>query len=153
MAGSGNLIIRNLTDFSEEAIAINGPGVTLSDNQLLINTAGRIDWNKSYAIQIEEGALESDEGDVFAGLQTTQPGTSTPALGIPLIIAAGALKDHVNGTTLLPLSAIATYKKTLDSSRQRFDESAATLGAVLDLVTAYEASEGPLFVSGSSVRV
>ena len=151
VAGSGNLKIRNLTDSSEEAIAINGPGVTLSDNLLLIDTAGRIDWNKSYAIQIEGGALESDEGDVFGGFTDDTTWNFATGDGDPLIIAAEALKDHVNGTASLPLTAIATHKATLDSNRQRFDESAATLSAVIDLVTAYEASEGPLFVAGSTV--
>ncbi|NNM30819.1 MAG: hypothetical protein HKO57_14970, partial [Akkermansiaceae bacterium] len=149
--GTGDIIIRNLTDGGDTALPVGGPGISLSDNLLLIETAGLIDWNKSYAIRIEAGALEGESGDVFAGIADDTTWNFTTAAGDPLLLAIEDLKDHINGVITLTPTEIEERKGTIEAGKQRFDESAATIGAAFDLVSTYDAQFGPLFVSGSTV--
>ena len=97
--------------------------------------------------------MQSPGGTPFTGIaDTTTWNFSTPP-GDPLSYSA-RLKDHINGIINLTAAEIEQYKLDLDSVAPRFPESAATITALLDLVTAYDTStnatrKGPLWVARS----
>ncbi|MEM7393339.1 MAG: sialate O-acetylesterase, partial [Verrucomicrobiota bacterium] len=64
VVGSGNITLRNLTDLVDIVIPIADPRVTLTDNLLSIDGNGLIDWNKSYAVQMDAGVVETLVGNV-----------------------------------------------------------------------------------------
>lgn len=68
-----------------------------------------------------------------------------------LISALTALKDHVEGTTVLNAGQIEAHKLTIDNNRGIFGDSAAIITASFDLVSAYDSELGPLWATGSAV--
>lgn len=150
--GSGNIVIRNLTDNSETTVPVDDPGVSLADNVLLLETEGLLDWNKSYAIRIDSGAVQNEAGQPYKGIIDDTTWNFTTASGDPLLDAIEALSSHISGSTILSGVEIASHKETIEVNRQRLDDSATLIAGVFQLIAAYEAAEGPLFAPGSTVR-
>jgi len=148
--GSGHITVRNLSDATETNVPVSDPRVSVSENLLLIGTDGLVDWEKSYAIRMDPGAVENGSGTGFAGITNDTTWSFTTATGDPLLTAVADLKDHINGVTNLNAAEIEARKLTIDAQKSRFDESTNTVLAVLDLVTTYDGVEGPIWVSGST---
>jgi len=151
VAGSGNITIRNLSDATDTDVPVGDSRVSVSDNLLLIETAGLIEWGKNYAIRVDAGAIENVSGTGFAGITNDTTWSFTTAGADPLLAAVSLLKAHINGVTNLSAGQIEAQKLTIDDERGRLDASAANVSAVLDLVTTYDGTEGPIWVSGSTV--
>jgi hypothetical protein len=145
--GTGTLTIRNLTDSLDTVIPVADDRVSLVDNLLVITPDDPLLWNRHYAIRIDPGAIRSTSGDSFAGISDDTTWNFSTAGGDPLLDAIAELKDHVLGTITLDAAAIAAHKATIDTDKRRLGESAATIGAALDLVATYDSVIGPLWVA------
>ncbi len=145
--GTGNIIIRDLTNGTAANLPVDSPAITLSGNLLMIATAGALDWNRSYAICIEPGALQSDGGTNFAGIADDTTWNFTTASGDPLILALQTMKDHVTGLTNLTASQIAAFSQTIDTEAYRFADSANTITSVFNLVRSFDQVKGPLWLA------
>ena len=145
-AGTGNITIRNLTDATDTNLPLSDPRISLAANLLKIATPGLIDWNKSYAIRIDPGAITGDGGSGFAGITNDTTWNFTTAAGDPLLVAVAAIKDHINNAPALSAADLATHSQTLNVEANRFADSAANITAVLDLVKTFDTVKGPLWV-------
>lgn len=124
-------------------------------------TAGGNDsgWQDS-SIYTDTGLSPSTSYTYRVQARDKSPGQNTTAwssqasattFGDELFQAAAELSSHLTGSLSLTGPEIAAHKAVLDSNKGRFDESVATITAMLDLVTTYDDEVGPLFVSGSPV--
>ncbi|MBL9183339.1 MAG: autotransporter-associated beta strand repeat-containing protein [Verrucomicrobiaceae bacterium] len=151
---SGNIRIRDITNtaaITTVDVPITDPRITLQANNLLIATAGLIEWNKKYAIQIQSGALLGTGGTPFSGWTNDTTWNFNTAAADPLLAAIAALKNHLTGTTVLTAAQISTHSQTLKNEQPRFTESAAIITALFDLITTHEVEVGPLFVVGGNL--
>ena len=146
--GSGNIILRNLTENTQTAIAVNDvTQVTWTVTSLTITPAAYLTPNRQYAIQISSGAIKDYAGNAFAGITDDATWAFTTGAGEPLTAALLALKDHVNGITKLSDSQIADYKTLIDGSRQLLGTDPNAIAAALDLIRAYDSVYGPLWIA------
>lgn len=81
------------------------------------------------------------------------------AVGVPaqaaeshLLAAFSALEGHINGTSPLTGSQIASHKQTIDANSSIFGNTANTISASFNLVAAYEAQYGPMWSAGSPTQ-
>jgi autotransporter-associated beta strand protein len=151
---SGNIRIRDITNtaaITTVDVPITDPRITIQANNILIATAGLIDWNKKYAIQIQSGALLGTGGTPFNGWTNDTTWNFNTAASDPLLTAITALKNHLTGTTVLTAAQITTHSQTLQNNYPRFNESAAMITALFDLITTHEVEVGPLFVVGGNL--
>ena len=146
-AGSGNLTIRNLDRSTETAIPASDPRLNYVDNVLTLDPGGLVEWDQSYAILIDPGAILGADGSAFAGIEDETGWHFTTADGDPLLDAVASLKNHILGTEMLSARQIADLKSQLDALRTRFAENADTITAVFDLVATYDRETGPLWVT------
>jgi len=73
VAGTGNIIVRNLTDNSQTTIEMTDRSqVVFSNNLLTVTPADAFLPGKSYAVQITPGAVTDKAGNAFAGIQDDQ---------------------------------------------------------------------------------
>jgi hypothetical protein len=145
--GTGDVTIRNLTDSIDTVIPVGDARISMSENLLVITPAIPLLWSKDYAIQIAPGAIESDTGNSFAGINDDTTWNFTTAVGDPLLLAVAGLKDHINGTVTLDASQIAAHKETIDLNRNRFDSNATIITSLFDLITTYDSVIGPLWIA------
>ncbi|HSP41434.1 MAG TPA: M60 family peptidase N-terminal accessory domain-containing protein, partial [Luteolibacter sp.] len=148
---AGNLTIRNLTDATDTLLPANDPRLTYDQNVVRIDPAGLFTWSKDYAIRIDAGMFLGDGGAPIAAINDDSTWNFTTLPGDPLLDALAALNDHITGATTLTGPQIADLKTTIDNQRQRFSENATIISAVKDVISTYDSTEGPLFVSGSTV--
>lgn len=147
--GTGNLTFRNLTDSIDTVIPIGDHRITIAENLLTINPGSALDWNKSYAVRIDPGALVSDTAASFGGIADDTTWNFTTAAGDPLLDAFAALKNHIIGTATLSAAQIEAQKLTIDAAKSRLATSGAAIAAAFDLVTTYDTVLGALFVARS----
>lgn len=150
---SGNIRIRDITNtaaITTVDVPITDPRITIQANNLYIATDGLITWNKKYAIQVQSGALLGTGGTPFTGWTNDTTWNFNTATADPLLAAVTALKNHLNGTAVLTTAQISTHCQTMLDQRPRFNESAATITAVFDLITTHEVEVGPLFMVGGT---
>jgi autotransporter-associated beta strand protein len=146
--GTGNLTLRNLSDGTDTVLPANDSRLTYDQNVVRINPTGLLTWNKNYAIRIDAGMFLGDGGAQNTAITDDTTWNFSTIAADPLLAAIAALKAHILNTTPLTLSQIAAHKTTIDNHRQRFAESTATISAVFDLISTYDAAKGPLFVGG-----
>jgi hypothetical protein len=96
VAGTGNLTITNLSDNTGTVLAVSDSRVTFEANLLKIATPGLVVPNKSYAIRINPGAVQTTGGTAFAGILDDTTWNFTTG-NDPLIDACTALKNHITG--------------------------------------------------------
>ena len=150
---TGNIRIRDITNtaaITTVDVPITDPRITLQANNLIIATAGLIDWNKKYAIQVQSGALLGTGGTPFTGWINDTTWNFITAASDPLLTAIAALKNHLNGTAVLTAAEITTHSQTLAGNYPRFNESATIITALFDLITTHETEVGALFVVGGT---
>lgn len=147
--GAGHITITNFTDNLGTVLPVTDPRVVFEGNLVKIATAGVIEPLKSYAIQIEPGAVENTSGTPFGGITDDTTWNFTTGTD-PLLDACTALKNHITGVAPLTTNQIASYAATLDAEADRFAESTNTLGAVFSLVQTYDQVKGPLWVASGS---
>ncbi len=75
--------------------------------------------------------------------------TSAYANEADLLSALSALQGHVQGTGILTGPQIEAHKLTIDANKSIFGNSAATINASFNLVSAYETHIGPMWSAGS----
>ena len=153
-AGTGNIVIRDITDTANvitTTIPVADSRIIFSANNLKIATAGLIQWGKKYAVRIGSGALLGTGGTPFAGWSDDTTWNFNMAAGDPLLTAIAALKNHINGTTVLNATQIATHSVTLKTETVRYADSAANITALFDLITTYDTEVGPLWHVGSAL--
>lgn len=68
LEGSGDIVLKNLTDETEEAIAIGDALVDVDGPEVTVDLSGLLEAGKNYAIRIEAGALVDGGGGEFAGV-------------------------------------------------------------------------------------
>jgi hypothetical protein len=66
--GSGNIVLRNITDASDTTIAVDDTQVTFSGNIVTIAPAGGLLAGKAYAVQIDATAIKNLSGFTYAGI-------------------------------------------------------------------------------------
>jgi Bacterial Ig-like domain len=88
-AGSGQLILKNLTDGTQGSINItDGTQVSITGSTLTINPTSDLLLGRAYAIQIPSGAIVDAFGDAFAGISNdTTWNFTTTATAPPKIVA------------------------------------------------------------------
>jgi hypothetical protein len=87
-AGSGQLMLKNLTDGTQSAIDVtDGTQVSISGSTLTINPTNDLLLGKAYAIQISSGAIVDTFGGAFAGISNdTTWNFTTTATAPPKIV-------------------------------------------------------------------
>lgn len=65
-AGSGNIILHNISNGTRQVFAINGPSVSVSANTLTLNNT--LQPLRSYYITVDSGAVNDLSGNAFAGI-------------------------------------------------------------------------------------
>ncbi len=146
--GTGNLIIRNLTDNIDTTVAANDSSLTYDQNIVRLNPTGLIDWGKSYAIRFDAGVFLGDAAAPIPAITDDTTWNFTTLASDPLLSAIAAIKAHVLNTTPLTGPQISAHKTTIDNQRLRFAESTTTINAVFNLISTYDTAKGPLFVGG-----
>jgi len=148
--GTGNITLKNLTDGIDTTIPLNDPKVAAEGVVLTIDTDSLLQWGKNYALRIDATAIDSNTGDSFSGIadDTTWNFETNP--GEPFYVALEELKDHINGDLTLSPEDIAGHKLILDVEKDRFDESAESIAAALNVVRCYDDVIGPLWVARGS---
>jgi hypothetical protein len=88
-AGSGQLMLKNLTDGTQSAIHVtDGTQVSISGSTLTINPTNDLLLGKAYAIQIPSGTIVDAFGGAFAGISNdTTWNFTTTATAPPKIVA------------------------------------------------------------------
>ncbi len=142
VVGTGNITIRNLTDATDAVIAVTDPAVSIGGNLLKIQTAGLINYGKSYAIRIDPTALKDANENFYLGIADDITWNFAVAPSDPFLTAVTSLKNHYNGTAPLTTTQIATVFDTIVVNKLRFSESPQTIAAVFGLVAAYDAAKG-----------
>jgi hypothetical protein len=66
-----------------------------------------------------------------------------------LLSTIEALKDHIEGKTILDAKQIEAHKLTIDSHRELFGQNDTIINASFDLVQAYEKTQKPDWISSS----
>ena len=111
--GTGNIVIRDITDTANvitTTIPIGDPRIVFAANNVKISTAsGLIEWGKKYAVRITSGAMLGTGGTPFAGWTNDTTWNFNMSAADPLLSAIAALKNHINGTTILTAATIATH--------------------------------------------
>jgi hypothetical protein len=89
--GSGNIVLKNLTDNTNVVIAIGSSEVTIANNVLTLNPVANLLTSKNYAVQIEAGAITDVASNAYAGInnntqlnfttETYTPGQAVISLG------------------------------------------------------------------------
>jgi len=70
-SGSGTILLKNLTEASEESINVtNGTQVAIEDTSLTITPASPLERGDRYAVQIAAGAIEDLAGNDYVGIDT-----------------------------------------------------------------------------------
>lgn len=145
--GEGDVIIRNLTDGSEVRVPIDDPRVTIIDNLLRLRASDLIEWNQSYAIRIEPGALTNAAGEPFGGIADDTTWNFSTAPADPLLEAIAGLASYTSYRLPNVADEIAQHLRTIRAQRHRLRESETILDAVFGLVASYEGSRmRPLFI-------
>ncbi len=114
VAGTGNIIIKNLTDSTQIAIPVGDAQVTVEGVFLTISPAQPLVAGKAYAIQIEATAIDDTTGDSFAGIDddvTWNFNTVVPDFAAPEI---ETLRPE-NGAMNIPLASnlVVTFNETV----------------------------------------
>jgi len=84
MAGTGDIVLKNLTDGTENAIPVGDAQVSISAAVLTINPTDDLELGKNYAIQIAPTAIADEAGNNFAGIDddtTWSFATRIPVIG------------------------------------------------------------------------
>lgn len=153
--GTGNIVIRDITDTGNvitTTIPVGDPRIVFAANNMKISTASDlIQWGKKYAVRINSGAILGTGGTPFAGWTDDTTWNFNMAAADPLLSAIAALKNHINGTTILTAATIATHSITLNNEIMRYADSAANIAAVFDLITTYDTEVGPLWHVGADL--
>jgi hypothetical protein len=152
--GAGSVIIRDITTptaVTTMTLPMTDARITLSANLLKIATPGLIAFGKKYAIHLSPGALLGTGGVAFPGFANDTTWNFNMAAGDPLLTTIAALKSHINGTTVLNATQIATHSRTMAAEAVRFGDNAANIAALKDLITTYDAEVGPLWVVGGDL--
>ncbi len=136
LAGSGNIVITNLTDGTGTVtIAVTDSSqVTVSGTTVTVNPTNYLSYGKSYAVKIASGAVRDISGNAYAGISDVStwnvatpqeavmlaqwtfadPSPATAANYSPATVAAGVLVPAItNGSGV---TRYATYNGTLDNS-------------------------------------
>lgn len=71
---------------------------------------------------------------------------STPAADDPMLIALAALRNHINGVTILTAAQLNTHAATIRSNAAKLGTNPTIIADALSLVTLYETKKGALFV-------
>jgi len=145
--GTGDITIRNLTDWIDIVIPVGDARISVSGPLLTIDPGSDLDWSKDYTVRIDPTAIDSVSGISFAGISDETMWNFATAPGDPLFLAIAELKDHINGVITLSAAQIETHKLTIDAEKSRFAESAAAITAVFDLVETYDTVIGPLWIA------
>ena len=152
--GTGDVIIRDITNTAAvitTTIPITDPRITITANLLKIATPGVIQWGKKYAVRITSGALLGTGGVAFPGFIDDTTWNFNMAAADPLLAAIAALRSHINGTTLLTATQIATHSRTLANETARYGDNAANITALFDLIATYDTEVGPLWIVGGDL--
>jgi fibronectin type 3 domain-containing protein len=147
--GTGAITITNLTDATGFSLPVSDSRISVSSNLLKIATLGLVAWNKSYAIRIAPGALTNDTFGSFAGITNATTWNFTTAVGDPILLAIGALTNHITGVAPLDATQIATHSVTLRDEAPRFADATNIIQAVFSLVRTYDTTpgNGPLWIN------
>ena len=144
--GTGNITLRNLTDGTDTVIPVGDPRLTPAGYDLVIDPGAALLWDKSYAVQIDDTAIDSTSGLSFAGIADDLIWNfSTPA--DPVDTALAELKDHIDGATSLTAQQISDHRTNLLNNKERLDESATTIMDAFAVVEAYDSEVGPLWIA------
>ncbi len=152
--GTGNIIIRNITNtaaITSVTVPITDPRISISANNLKIASAGLFDWGIKYSVRISAGALLGTGGVAFPGWADDTTWNFNMGAADPLLAAIAALKAHINGTTVLTDTQIATHSRTMASESVRYGDNAANITALFDLIKTHETAIGPLWVVGGDL--
>ena len=118
--GTGNIVIRDITDtatvITHDDSHRRPAHHALAANNLKIATARPVQWGKNTPSASTRGALLGDGGTPFAGWANDTTWNFNMAAADPLLAAIAALKNHINGTTILTAAQIATHSQ---HARQR----------------------------------
>jgi len=68
VAGTGNIVITNLTDGTAMTIPVGDAQVTINGATLTINPSSDLSLAKDYAVLIDAGAVKDTSGNAFAGI-------------------------------------------------------------------------------------
>ena len=102
-AGTGNIIITNLTDNTGTVIPVGDAQVTIVGATLTINPTASLDLGDDYAVRIDAGAIvdQAASPNAFAGIADNTTWNFTVASSIPITIANHSFEtDIVTGNTL-----------------------------------------------------
>ena len=102
-AGSGNLVIRNLTDNTQATLAPNDSRLTYDQNVVRLDPTGLLAWNKSYAIRYDAGFFLGNASAPITAITDDTTWNFTTIAADPLLAAIAAIKGHVNNSA--PLTA------------------------------------------------
>jgi len=98
-AGTGNIIITNLTDNTGTVIPVGDAQVTIVGATLTINPTASLDLGDDYAVRIDAGAIvdQAASPNAFAGIADNTTWNFTVASSIPITIANHSFEaDAVN---------------------------------------------------------
>jgi hypothetical protein len=145
--GNGSITLRNLSTQTDLVFLPSDPAVSVSGVKLTLAPTGGLQWNTDYAVLISPDAIQSDTGIPFAGITDETVWNFRTRPGDPLLLALGALKNHITGSITQSAAQIEQHKFTIDAHKSRFAESAAHIAAVIDLVQTYDTVKGPLWIA------
>jgi hypothetical protein len=117
--GSGDIVLKNLTDGTELAIPVGDTQVSISGAVLTINPTDDLELGKNYALQIAPTAIDDLAGNSFVGIDDDT--TWSFATRIPVI----------GGNRIGPGADIteATGNDIVDQERLNIDRTFTTLAA------------------------
>jgi hypothetical protein len=101
--GSGDIVLKNITDGTQIAIPVGDAQISLSGAVLTINPTGDLELAKNYAIQIAPTAIDDLAGNSFVGIEddtTWNFATRIPVIG-GSIVGPGADITEATGNDIV----------------------------------------------------
>ncbi len=108
VAGTGNIVVTNLTDGTAMTIPVADAQVTINGATLTINPSGDLSLAKQYAVLLDAGAVKDTSGNAFAGISAPSTWSfATFDLVMVSIVNPSAATGNTNGWTAASAGVLA----------------------------------------------
>ena len=121
LKAAGSITLKNLSDASEVVFDINNVAVTVSGSTLTLNPPADLLYEKTYAVQISNGAVADIVNNPFVGISDDTTWAFTTILANPIPNSGGPYLVPVGGSVSLNGSAIPSTGATIAPSGYSWD--------------------------------
>ncbi len=121
LEGVGSVTLKNLTDATEVVFNIEDTAITVAGSSLTLNPPTDLLYEKSYAVQISNGAVADVANNPFIGINNDETWSFATVLAAPIPSSGGPYLVPVAGSLSLNGSAVPSTGATLSPASYAWD--------------------------------